>query len=184
MNYTNDCKPSANTPSTNKPPFIQRKSPRAAFHDYNNGDYFVTICTKGHKHYFGEIENGEMKLSQMGIFATNALENLPSHYKYAQVPLFVVMPNHIHAIVCIETPSKHPECMPSLRAALSVVIGGFKQSVTLFAQQHNIKFEWQSRYHDHIIRGIHDGNNISEYIQNNVARWDNDCYNNTLTKQP
>lgn len=54
MNDTNDCKPSANTPSTNKPPFIQRKSPRAAFHDYNNGDYFVTICTKGHKHYFGK----------------------------------------------------------------------------------------------------------------------------------
>ena len=25
MNDTNDCKPSANTPSTNKPPFIQRK---------------------------------------------------------------------------------------------------------------------------------------------------------------
>ena len=95
MNDTNDCKPSANTPSTNKPPFIQRKSPRAAFHDYNNGDYFVTICTKGHKHYFGKIENGEMKLSQMGIFATNALENLPSHYKYAQVLLFVVMPNNI-----------------------------------------------------------------------------------------
>lgn len=124
-----------------------------------------------------------MKLSQMGIFATNALENLPSHYKYAQVPLFVVMPNHIHAIVCIETPSKHPECMPSQRAALSVVIGGFKQSVTLFANQHNIKFEWQSRYHNHIIRGIHDGNNISEYIQNNVARWDNDCYNRKHTSK-
>lgn len=108
MNDTNDCKPSANTPSTNKPPFIQRKSPRAAFHDYNNGDYFVTICTKGHKHYFGKIENGEMKLSQMGIFATNALENLPSHYKYAQVLLFVVMPNHIHAIVSLKRHQNTP----------------------------------------------------------------------------
>lgn len=184
MNDTDDCKLRIDSLSTNKPTFIQRKSPRAAFHDYNDEDYFVTICTKGHKHYLGKIENGEMKLSHIGIFATNALKELPLHYKYAQVPLFVVMPNHIHAIISIESPTKNSGSMPSQRAALSVVVGGFKQSVTLFAKRHEIEFGWQSRYHDHIIRGIHDGNNISEYIQNNVARWDRDCYNDTLNRQP
>jgi len=33
------------------------KSARATWHDYGGGVYFVTICTKNHKHYFGEIQN-------------------------------------------------------------------------------------------------------------------------------
>lgn len=33
----------------------QRKSPRANFHDYSGGDYFVTICTRDKEHYFGQI---------------------------------------------------------------------------------------------------------------------------------
>lgn len=28
-----------------------------------------------------------------------------------------------------------------------------------------------------IIRGTQDGNLISDYIENNVVRWDNDCFN-------
>lgn len=32
-----------------------RKNIRAEFHDYSGGDYFITICTRDKKHYFGEI---------------------------------------------------------------------------------------------------------------------------------
>ena len=31
--------------------------------------YFITICTHNRKHFFGEIENGEMYLSPQGILA-------------------------------------------------------------------------------------------------------------------
>lgn len=83
------------------------------------------------------------------------------------------MPNHIHAIVSIfDKPG-----VPSLRSALSVVIGGYKQAVTRYAQRNNIEFGWQARYHDHIIRGSRDGLKITEYIKNNIAKWDSDCYN-------
>ena len=41
----------------------------------------------------------------------------------------------------------------------------------------NIPFAWQPRYHDHIIRGIDDLNNIGDYIENNVARWSYDRFN-------
>lgn len=68
--------------------------------------------------------------------------------------------------------------MPTHRTALSVVIGGFKQSVTCFARRNNIDFCWQGRYHDHIIRGIKDGNKIADYIKNNVEKWNTDCFNN------
>ncbi len=186
----------------------QRKSPRADFHDYSGGDYFVTICTRDKEHYFGEICNGEMCFSEIGKIAHDKLLELASHYSYAQVPLFVVMPNHIHAIICIRKPQDAPGCeaqdapgceaqdapgceaqdapgceaqdapgcVPTKRTALSVVIGGYKQAVTMFARRNNIEFGWQGRYHDHIIRGSRDGNMIAEYINNNVARWDSDCF--------
>lgn len=120
--------------------FKYRKSPRASFHDYCGGIYFITICTNDRIYYFGEIINGEMQLSNVGIFAQKALDELSTHYKYVQVPLFVVMPNHIHVIVCIDEYRKDSQYMPAHRTALSVVIGGFKQSVTCFARRNNIDF--------------------------------------------
>ena len=100
-------------------------SARAAWHDYNGGAYFVTICTRDMVHYFGEItsappvETGRapslqcapslppttepiMHLTEIGQYADEQLRNVSSHYPYAQIPLWVVMPNHIHAIVMID----------------------------------------------------------------------------------
>lgn len=154
----------------------QRKSPRAIFHDYSGGDYFVTICTKDKRHYFGKISDGTMHLSEIGRIADLKLSELSTHYKYVEVPLYVVMPNHIHAIICIRDSKDAPGCVPTQRTALSVVVGGYKQSVTMYARRNNIDLIWQSRYHDHIIRCANDGNRIAEYIENNVARWDADCF--------
>lgn len=47
----------------------------------------------------------------------------------------------------------------------------------MFARRNGIVFEWQHRYHDHIIRGVTDGNKIADYIENNIIRWDTDCFN-------
>lgn len=154
----------------------QRKNIRAEFHDYSGGDYFVTICTRDKEKFFGTIINGQMNFTPIGMFADNALRTLAKHYKYVEVPLFVVMPNHVHAIICIRENADAPCCLPSIRTPLSVVVGGFKQSVTSFARRNNVEFGWQSRFHDHIIRGNHDGNKIAEYIENNIVRWADDCY--------
>lgn len=155
----------------------RRKNIRAEFHDYSGGEYFITICTRDKEHYFGKIVQSEMNFSIIGKFAHLALESLHTHYSYVEVPLFVVMPNHVHAIISIRESADAPGSIPTIRTALGVVVGGFKQSVTRFARRNSIDFGWQSRYHDHIIRGIKDGNKIAEYIENNVARWDSDCFN-------
>lgn len=60
---------------------------------------------------------------------------------------------------------------------LGNIVGAIKADVTRFARRNDIEFNWQSRFHDHIIRGTHDGNRITEYIENNAARWDSDCFN-------
>ena len=165
--------------------FSTRKTSRADFHDYSGGLYFITVCTAGMRHYFGTIKGGAMQLSTIGEFCQRQFEEIPSHYPYASVPMFVVMPNHIHAIVRIErthepsaTMRTHEPCVPTTmkRSALSVVIGGVKREITLFARRNGMTFAWQGRYHDHIIRDVKDGNNIAQYIKNNVAAWDKDCF--------
>ena len=165
--------------------FRQRKSPRAEFHNYAGGEYFVTICTHDKKHYFGHIKDGKMFLSPIGKIAHKLLTGLSSHYSYADIPLFVVMPNHIHLIICINNAKKvseitipqESEDIIMQRPPLSIVIGGFKQSVTMQARANNMEFGWQSRYHDHIIRNSNNEKlRITDYIKNNVINWDKDCF--------
>ena len=59
---------------------------------------------------------------------------------------------------------------------LSSIIRRYKSAVTTFARKNNIEFEWQSRFHDHIIRSMDDYHRISKYILNNPSKWLNDKF--------
>lgn len=177
-----------------------RKYPRAGFMDYNEGDFFVTICTKNKRHFFGNIRNGVMNLSPLGNYLTKNIETTSSHFPDARILNYVVMPNHVHLIVSIErddsTPSQTADNLGRLNqlarisvatgrdptmtshhnSRLAVVIGSMKAAITRFATSNNIEFGWQSRFHDHRIRGSRDGDNIWNYIDNNVANWSKDRF--------
>jgi REP element-mobilizing transposase RayT len=189
----------------------RKQSARATWHNYNGGVYFITICTKNHTHYFGEIDNGVMHLNEIGKFTFENLQNVNAHYPYAEIPSFIVMPNHIHAIVFIdgekygnvEKCTNGCYCRDEARlvstgvrgidknldknekmrkishrqSLLSNTVGGIKSAVTKFANNNNIDFVWQTRFHDHIIRSQDEINRIAEYIENNPAGWNNDCFN-------
>ena len=73
----------------------------------NNGIYFITICTKNRENYFGEIVNGEMKLSKIGIIEDIMWHEIKNHTKYIELGEFVVMPNHIHGILIIDKPDNN-----------------------------------------------------------------------------
>lgn len=77
------------------------ESARAWWHDYDGGAYFITICTKNSEHFLGEIEKGEMVLSEIGEYTRQCIEQIPQHNPYAEIPLYVIMPNHLHLIVYI-----------------------------------------------------------------------------------
>jgi REP element-mobilizing transposase RayT len=151
-------------------PYVQRKSPRAIFHDYAGGEYFITICTAGRKPYFGYIEQAEMHLTPVGEAAQQALSELDNHYQYAHIQTFVVMPDHVHALISIYG----SESVPQGRKVLGIVVAGLKQAVTRFARNNQIEFGWQQRFHDHIIRNLTDWGRKVDYIEHNVAKWDAD----------
>jgi REP element-mobilizing transposase RayT len=82
-------------------------SGRAPWHDYSGGAYFITVCTQNHEHFFGEIEctlqnEPQMQLTPIGQCLYEKLQNITTHCPYAEIPLFVVMPNHWHAIVFVD----------------------------------------------------------------------------------
>ena len=78
----------------------QRKSPRARWHDYTGADYFVTFCTKKRELYFGDVVDGKMELSEIGKWALTQIEQtVVIRQNDVEIPMYVVMPNHIHLIV-------------------------------------------------------------------------------------
>lgn len=78
-------------------------SARAKWWNYNaNGIYFITICTSGHDYYFGQIMNKQMVLSDIGLLVQKEWEKSFIIRKELQCDTFVIMPNHIHAILRIE----------------------------------------------------------------------------------
>jgi REP element-mobilizing transposase RayT len=79
-------------------------SARASWWDYRwNALYFVTICTKNKEHFFGNVINGGMQLSEIGEIAK--IEWLKTFEMRLDMNLFmgeyVIMPNHFHAIIGI-----------------------------------------------------------------------------------
>ena len=65
----------------------------------------------------------------------------------------------------------HEPCVPT-NSLLSRVVAGLKRSVTIFANENRIEFGWQSRFYDHIIRDAKDRNEIANYIEDNITRWE------------
>ena len=88
----------------NNPSFPKRKSPRAPWLTYNEGDYFVTVCTNEMKYHFGKIVDGKMYFTPIGEFLYKELENVEIHHPHVEILIYTVMPNHFHAIVRINTP--------------------------------------------------------------------------------
>jgi putative transposase len=64
----------------------------------------------------------------------------------------------------------------TIPGSISAIIGQYKSSVTRWCNKNDYNFAWQSRFHDHIIRGESDFNRIEQYIINNVANWKDDKF--------
>jgi len=149
-------------------------SARAYFWDYSwNATYFVTICTQNRLCWFGDIVDGQMNLSQIGQIVNSewfkTFEMRPD--MNLSMGEYVVMPNHFHAIIGIgeneynsqrksvgdgvdtNTKTTQPKNKFGPQSKnLASIIRGFKIGVTKNARLIHLDFQWQSRFHDHIIR--------------------------------
>ncbi len=179
---------------------------RTQWHDYNDGIYFVTICSHEKRHVFGHIRNGKMLFSKLGEIVSQSLESIPLHHPHAEVYNYVVMPNHVHLVISVQTryiaspqtddtikslnsnfgclkPPKHGEACEDFHhnCSLATIIGSFKAAVTRQANRQCgrdvSRPYWQQRYHADLIRDQRAFDNIMNYVDNNVRSWASDCFN-------
>jgi len=68
---------------------------------YGAGRYFITVCTKNLENYFGDIINGQLHLTPLGIEVQNQWLATPHFRPRMNITFdeFQVMPNHFHGII-------------------------------------------------------------------------------------
>jgi REP element-mobilizing transposase RayT len=68
--------------------------------DYSEpGSYFVTICTKGFRQYFGQVQEDKMILNTYGRIIQQEIKNIESNE--VEIDSYIIMPNHVHMIISI-----------------------------------------------------------------------------------
>ena len=159
----------------------KRKPVRLPDYDYSSpGAYFITICTRDRRCILSNITVGAdalggpcLQLTDTGkvveeyILSTDRMSGIC-------VDNYVVMPNHIHMILWIESENAAPDNGPPRASAPTVsdAVGALKRLVNRRLGQ-NI---WQRSFHEHVIRNELDYLEIWKYIEANPAKWAEDRY--------
>ena len=159
----------------------RRKAIRLPEYDYSaSGAYFVTICTHGRRCILSDVAVGadvpggpNLQLTDVGktveqyILSTDRLSG-------CHVDKYVIMPNHIHMILRIESVGAGAENGPPRASAPTVsdAVGALKRLVN----RKTGRDIWQRSFYEHVIRGENDYREIWDYIENNPARWAEDRY--------
>ena len=148
----------------------ERKPLRLKEYDYSqNGAYFVTVCTKDRKPFFGHIVGAahpggpQVELSKLGRIVEQHLMSIPSAYQTADLAHYVIMPDHIHFILVLDQ-NGPPGC--AAPTSLPKVVSALKSLCTRSA---NVPL-WQRGYYEHVIRNQQDFDAAAEYIQSNPTR--------------
>jgi len=84
-----------------------RKQNRLPKHLYREGGFFVTINVHQHQKVFGEVIGEEIVVNEYGKIVRECWRDLPNHYTNCELADFLVMPNHIHAILFLERGAEH-----------------------------------------------------------------------------
>ncbi len=182
---------------TFNPQIHHRRSIRLKGYDYTQpGAYFITILAYQHEEIFGEIRDGEIIASKLGLIIYDEWFRTIKIRKEIRVneDEFILMPNHLHGIVWIDNNSipievnnfdgekvhsimsrENHQQVHRMPHSLSTFISGFKSAVTSRSTRdlHMMKI-WQRNYFEHIIRNEGEFQKIWDYIDTNLQNWQKD----------
>ena len=165
----------------------RRKKIRLPASEYEAGWFFVTICTQKRKNLLAKVkptvgaddsvrpcvalQEYGISLTPIGSTGKSCLEFLTDLERGVRVDKYVIMPNHIHAIICLDA-----ERGGQSRPPLQRVIQQFKSISTRRCWKLGLKTLWQRSFYDHVIRDEEDYLHIWQYIDSNPAKWAEDEY--------
>lgn len=171
----------------------ERKNMRCQNFNYQKpGYYFITICSNGRQHFFGEIINEKMFLNKFGKIIYMELLKTQQIRQHIQIDTFVIMPNHIHLILQVQTLSQpyvgaycirpdainHKNTFQLPKNNVGSIIRGLKSACTKIIRTNNGPYHpFQRNYHDIIIHNNNVLQKIRHYIKINPKIWVRDRNN-------
>ena len=131
-----------------------------------------------------------MHLSETGTIVESEWDSLPDRFPSANLDSFMIMPNHIHAIVVINDLRSRK----SVRNRVTMNKGVMNHAPTLGAKVRSLKavttrkirsanlaeHVWQRNYYEHVIRNERALSTIRAYIEYNPLLWPWDSHNPEL----
>ena len=154
--------------------FPKRKQNRLTEYDYSTPNaYFITICTDNRRNLFWKgvgaiIDRPEnVPLTNLGRIVQQSIEDISKHYLMISVDHYVIMPNHVHLLLQINT---EPDGRSMIAPTISTVVRLMKGTVS---KQAGFSV-WQKGFYDHVIRNDNDYRDIWNYIEGNPSKWAED----------
>lgn len=153
----------------------RRKRLRLPDVDYSeSGAYFITIVVHGRKNFFGRITDGILVQSPAGEMVAYWWAELIDKYSGISPYECVVMPNHFHGIIVIESDDHSVTLGQAVQWFKTMTTNNYIRGVHQSGWEPFNSKLWQRNYYEHIIRSENDFNNAVVYIQENSKRWDSD----------
>ena len=129
---------------------VRRKRIRLPASNYKAGWYFVTICTDHRTNFLANVtptvgaddsvrpcvalEGYTSRLTPIGLAVRECLERLTDAVHGVLVDKYIIMPNHVHAIICLSAGTGGQS-----RPPLQRVIQRFKSVSTRQGWKHGVK---------------------------------------------
>lgn len=152
--------------------FPQRKVIRLQHFDYSQDNlYFITICVNHKLCLFGNVIEGEMKLSSAGKMVQRWYLELENKFSSVKCLEYVIMPNHIHFVIQLIDNKEGFSIFGIVQWFKTMTTNEYIQNVKLNGWHHFSSKLWQRSYYEHIIRNEKSYYQIVEYMQNNPATW-------------
>ncbi len=141
--------------------------------------HFITILTGKRVKYFGEIVNQEMKHSSIGLIAKDLWETINFNRHDLEKDVFVIMPDHIHAVVWLKFDAsdkdEHPQKMFKGEQfklnRLDVIVKSYKAAVTKLVNLSGESMKWHRGYYHRVITSWMEYENTKKYISNNPKNY-------------
>ncbi len=141
--------------------------------DHGKGRFFVTIQVAHNMSVPGAIAGEKSVLNELGEGVRQTLEGLPLKYPEMVPGEHVIMPNHVHAIICISRKATNKE------KHLGFLVGRFKDATAfLYAKMKRAgmvpdigEHLWQLDYWDDLISSEDEFRSYERYIRDNPRNW-------------
>ena len=157
--------------------FYDRKHPRLKTYDYSlPGYYYVTIHTAAPECRLSTVGRGLapagepfVKLTRLGKIAQLQLKELENRFPNVEIDKYVIMPNHIHAIIRL-----HETAGASPRPTLMDVVGTFKSLTTRLCNQLDHtpgRKLFQTSFYETVLRNERAYQECWLYIDGNPSKW-------------